>query len=144
MAERLAKIQSRIRTKASSQRMSRNRTQARDSVEYVPPDADMGMYFSPIELNYPNTPNPLPPTNQGSNDRAYDLPGSSEVYNMQTRRVVSQNNQGEQVNQKPACTAATKVQVTVVLVVLTIALSALVITIFGLPGGKFKFEIHND
>ena len=129
-----------------------NRTQDNDGFEYVEPDRvppspepDMGIYFSPSDLNRSNTTasgNVV--TRQESEGASYDLCGSSGTYKMKAKRSVSQNNQRNQSNKDAGWTMAEKLHITLTAIIMAIAVSALAIALLGLFGGKIHLQIHVD
>ena len=122
---------------------NQNRAQNEDEIEYVEmepvpptPDPALGIYFSPSDLNRSNSPNSNVVTKQASEDAVYDLPGSSAVYKMKTRRQVSQNNQCKQSEQNVGWTMAEKMHITMTAIIMAISVSALAISVLGLFDGK--------
>ena len=127
-----------------AQRSERNRSESDDQDEYVeldrvPPtgDSHAGIYFSPCDINPQNPPadssNPVQNTTGG----IYDLPGSSDVYKVksirrslrsQKKKVESRNND----DKNKTWSMATKLHVSLTLIVLLISVSALGTTLFGI------------
>ena len=134
-----------------AQRRDSNQPQSDDQDEYVemdpvPPigDSNDGIYFSPCDINPQNPPadssNPVQNTTGG----IYDLPGSSDVYKIksirrslrsQKKKVESRKND----DKNTTWSMATKLHVSLTLIVLLISVSALGTTLFGILRGRLFY-----
>ena len=118
-----------------AQRGGQNSTQNEDENEYV----EMA--------TYENLPHPIPPMSdavieQETAGGIYDMPGTSDVYNIQGRGMSKQGKPVNKSEKSGGWTMVTKFQITIALMLLVIATSAFSITWFSMLTGKVHSKIH--
>ena len=106
------------------------------------PYPDNAIYFN--EPDHPNPPTRPPAMNQEASGSIYDLPGTSNVHRVQGRVVGNQQKRGGKNENNGGGTVATKVQTTIIAMVLIISVSALVLTLVAWLDGKIRFKTPSE
>lgn len=145
-----------------AQRGAPNRTQNEDENEYVemntygnlpaaiPPMNDVvteqetadGIYYG-----MPGTSAAIPPTSDAVVEQEmaggiYDMPGTSDVYNIQGRGMSRQAQPVKKSEKSGGWTMVKKFQITIALMILVISTSAFAITWFSMLTGNVHSMIH--
>ena len=132
-----------------AQRRSQNRTQNEDESEYVemdlPPvilDTNMDIHVTPSDLNLQNAPRSDVVMEQETAGGIYDMPGTSDVYNIQGRGMSRQAQPVKKSEKSGGWTMVKKFQITIALMILVISTSAFSITWFSMLTGNVHSMIH--